>query len=70
MSYLLYITVHLDLFYRGLAECPTCHRTFESEALLKHLKTCRVREFKFTQVFVPEGDESTDDEHSDHPGQE
>ena len=46
---------------RGLAECPNCHRTFESLALEKHMKGCKVREFTFGLVL----DDSIDDADAD-----
>lgn len=57
----------MQAYKDGLAECPTCHRTFESEALMKHLKSCRVREFKFTSMFVPEDDDNDDDAVDEEP---
>lgn len=58
----------MKAYKEGLAECPTCHRTFESEALAKHIKSCRVREFKFGFAVDPDAPDDETDEESESDG--
>eukprot|EP00770_Monocercomonoides_exilis_P013580 MONOS_13527.1-p1 / transcript=MONOS_13527.1 / gene=MONOS_13527 / organism=Monocercomonoides_exilis_PA203 / gene_product=unspecified product / transcript_product=unspecified product / location=Mono_scaffold00840:6584-7311(-) / protein_length=189 / sequence_SO=supercontig / SO=protein_coding / is_pseudo=false len=55
----------MKTYKEGLAECPNCHRTFESEVLTKHMKGCKAREFKFGYVFDPDIDDEDDDDDDD-----
>ncbi|KAH7825275.1 uncharacterized protein MONOS_5931 [Monocercomonoides exilis] len=52
----------------GLATCPNCNRTFESAALEKHLKGCKVREFKFGLVVQAPDDDEEESEEDDGTG--